>query len=119
MEKTAYPTEPVRGTLQSFMIAATVLLPASLAPGIIVGLAFRCTLPTFYICLEVISALVLMVLCMWATHKRLYRGARSGMTFWPLLKYAVGSDEYRVFPSSDPWFDWLVNYNQYYRHRDG
>ncbi len=94
MGKTAYITEPVRGNLQSFAITISVLLPASLLPGMIVGLAFRCSLYAFSLCL------VIFGLGMWfffwgqGADKRLYRGARDGMAIWPLLKYAVQSIEY-------------------------
>ena len=113
--KQAYITEPVRGKAKSFFMTASILLATSLACGVGVGLTFRCSLYTFYICLAIISPLVLLALCGWATHRRLYRGARSGMAIWSLLKYAVQSDEYRIFP--DP-----INYSDhvwwwYYRDR--
>lgn len=92
-----------RSRLNAFLIAATILLLTSVACGAGVGLAFRCSLYTFYICLEVISPLVLMVLCLWATHLRLYRGAKSGMGLIQLLIYAVGSDEYRDFGRPVNW----------------
>jgi hypothetical protein len=101
--KQAYIPIPVRGKAKSFFMAVSILLAASLTCGAGVGLAFRCSLYTFYICLAVISPLVLMALCGWATHRRLYRGARSGMAVWPLLKYAVQSNEYRVFGPEGNW----------------
>ncbi len=99
MKQTNIPI-PARGKAKSFLIASTILLTTSLACGAGVGLAFR---STFWICVAVISPLVLMVLCLWATHLRLYRGAKSGMNLLQLLKYAVMSDEYRSAGYVNPW----------------
>lgn len=106
MKKRAYITEPVRGKAKSFFMAASILLLASLVPGVGVGLAFRCSLYTFYICLAVFTPLLLFFFCARGAHRRLYRGARDGMTNWPLLKYAVRSEEYAMVTGH---FDWLGN----------
>ncbi len=99
MKQTNIPI-PARGKAKSFLIASAILLTTSLACGAGVGLAFK---STFWMCVAVISPLVLMVLCLWATHLRLFRGAKSGMNLLQLLTYAVKSDEYHTTGYIDYW----------------